>query len=439
MVDIQARTRAQLRTAVGDNLGAYRPGRKGTGGSATAWIDSRFVGDGESTYVGWWVVFTTLVNIGMIRIVDTFDSSAGQFQLRGQTTVTADMNNQAAFFELWEKRYPPDRIHRFLNQAILELTGRAFDPVESLALRLDGTSQRFDIPTGMSMIQNVYYRDSVDSGVIHTCDALFDSNAVTYFKVEKDTQDKKHGNNSLKFTLNNGGDLGAGTFLYDTISSKDISKYDYIEFWVKSSTDTAAGNLKLHLDDGAIIADSTDLETVSIPALSEDTWTFVRAKLTNPELDIAIVSVGLEQDSDLNGSTKYFVWLDDIKVVKNDSAQWERIPRSSWRIDKEDKAIVFDNSVHGISGEAPLKLVGGGKPALLSLAETSDGEISTTEVDDRFVIARATALALAAAGPRSTRGDDVNFHRGQLSFWQREAEMAKRALPFLVDVRHSGA
>ena len=433
MVDIQARTRAQLRAAVGDNLGAYRPGRKGTGGSATAWIDLRFVGDGESTYVGWWVVFTSLVNIGMIRVVDTFDSSTGQFQLRAQTTATSNMNTHSAFFELWEKRYPPDRIHRFLNQAILELTGKAFDPVESLALRLDGTSQRFGIPTGMSMIQNVYYRDSVDSKKIHDCESAFDETVDSNFTVSLDSQDKKHGTNSCKFVIAAG--ASAGDFATDSITSTDISGYDYLEFWIKSTVNVSSvGDLRILLDDTASCG--SPIETLHVPALSADTWTFCRVGLDNPETDTAIISVGLEYETDLGACT---IWLDDIKVVKNDSAQWERIPRSSWRIDKEDKAIVFDNSVHGISGEAPLKLVGGGKPALLSLAETSDGETSTTEVDDRFVIARATALALAAAGPRSTRGDDVNFYRGQLSFWQREAEMAKRALPFLVDVRHSGA
>ena len=89
----------------------------------------------------------------------------------------------------------------------------------------------------------------------------------------------------------------AGDFVTDSITSKNISGYDYIEMWVKSTVATSAGNLKLLLDDSASCA--SPLETLSIPALTADTWTFVRMQLSTPELDTAIISVGLEYDSDL--------------------------------------------------------------------------------------------------------------------------------------------
>ena len=128
----------------------------------------------------------------------------------------------------------------------------------------------------------------------------------------------------------------AGDFVTDSITSKNISGYDYIEMWVKSTVATSAGNLKLLLDDSASCA--SPLETLSIPALTADTWTFVRMQLSTPELDTAIISVGLEYDSDLGACT---VWIDDIAAVKNDTAEWSTLDRRLWKIDKEARDLIL--------------------------------------------------------------------------------------------------
>ena len=422
MAVVQGRTRAQLRQSVGYNLGAIRTGTAYDAGSTTTLISLSILG-GDDTWKGHWLVVDDASST-TTRIVTAYSESAKRLtvqQALSFSTVAGDT------FELWQDIYPPDNINEFLNQAIMDATGAFYDPVEKLDLHTDGHTQRFDIPSGLSMVQNIFYRSKVSSTRLHACGDIFDTNSVTYFSVAKDTEDKKQGSNSLKFTLNDGGDLGQGTFLYDTISSKDISKYDYIEFWVKSSIDTAAGNLKLHLDDGAIVADGSDLETIDIPALSEDTWTFVRAKLTNPELNTAIVSVGLEQDSDLNSSTKYFVWLDDISVVRNDTAQWNQIPRHLWKTDREASDIVLDSVVHGVARYNLLKIIGGDKPALM----TSDSD--TSEVPEFYLIARATELAFAATsgGPQT----DYDGHNNMAGYWSIQASRAKRAIPMLTNVR----
>ena len=146
--------------------------------------------------------------------------------------------------------------------------------------------------------------------------------------------------------------------------------------------------------------------------------------LANPETDTAIISVGLEYDSDLGAC---IVWLDDISVVKNDSAQWERIPRNLWRIDKEAQDIVLDNYVHGVARYNLLKIVGGDKPALL----TADS--SSPEIDEQYLIARATGLAFASAsGGPNTDPDNKNNMAG---FWMGLSSSARRAFPILTDVR----
>ena len=442
MPTIQGRTRKDLRRSIGYNLGAMRIGSATTNGTRTSdnvgtLIDLSLttVIGGNDDHVGKWIVFTSGNNDGDIARVTDYSATSPDTTLTFQADAGVAIEHEIAAgttYELWDMDYSPSMIHDMMNQAVINATGHVYDPVESVAggegsttLHSDGKQLQFDIPSGFSMVQDIYYRDKADSTTLHSCTDTFDTNTVNYFSVSAETEIDKRGS-ALKFTLNDGGDLGAGTFLYDTITSKDISRYDYIEFWIKCSTATSAGNLKIHLDEGAITADGSDFESISVPALTADTWTFIRAKLTNPELNTAIISVGLEQDSDLNSSTKYFVWLDEIRVVRNDTAQWEAVPRNLWKIDREANQIVFDSYFKNF-GYKLLKLVGGDKPALLSTDATA------TEIDDQYIIATATAFALSSAsgGPAT----DPDARRQQAAFWFGISEQSKRAFPMLRNVR----
>jgi hypothetical protein len=147
-------------------------------------------------------------------------------------------------------------------------------------------------------------------------------------------------------------------------------------------------------------------------------------QLSNPETDTAIISVGLEYDSDLGACT---VWLDDISAVANDTADWIKIPRNLWKLDKEAKDVIFDDYVHAVASYSLLKIVGGDKPALLS----SDSD--TSEVNEQYLISAGTARAYAASSGGS--GTDPDQRRSQAGFWFGMANSAKRSLPFLRNVR----
>ena len=158
--------------------------------------------------------------------------------------------------------------------------------------------------------------------------------------------------------------------------------------------------------------------------MSADTWAYTRIALANPETDTAIVSVGLEYDSDLGACT---VWLDDIKAVANDTITWKDVPSQLWRVDKVAQDIVFTTDGVSFMGYNLLKIKGGDKPALL----TSDS--ATCEIDDGYVINKATALALSSmsGGPAT----DPDARRQQAAFYYGMSEQNKRAFPFLVNVR----
>ena len=74
-----------------------------------------------------------------------------------------------------------------------------------------------------------------------------------------------------------------------------------------------------------------------------------------------------------------------------------------------------------------IKLVGGAKPSLLSDDSTSN------EIDDQYVITRATGMALASVGGGNATDPDASAQRA--AFWFGLAEQAKRSFPLLVDAR----
>ena len=326
---IQGRTRSQIRQSIGFNLGAVyvsAPSGSGAGDGSTI-VDNTLVG-GDDTHNGKWVVFSD-DSASTVQITRVSDYTSSSTTLTVSPVLTAQ-SATADSYELWDDDQSPSIINDFINQAIIDASDRIFDPAESLALHTDGHVLRFDIPSGLSMIQNIYYRNSVDAKRLHACASTFDETTDSDFTQALDTKDKRQGAQSLKFTIAVG--ASGGEFVTDSITSTNISGYDYIEMWVKSTVATSAGNLKLHLDNGTVTADGNDLESLNIPALSADTWTFVRMALSNPESDTAIVSVGLEYDSDLGACT---VWIDDIDAVRNDTAQWVKVPRNQWKVDKQ--------------------------------------------------------------------------------------------------------
>ena len=430
MAVVQGRTRAQLRQSIGFNLGAIRTGTAYDAGSTTTLISLRLVG-GDDNYNGKWIVVADVSNSNNTetRIISDYTASAYRLTLQQALSFATAAGDT---FEIWDSIYDPDTINEFINQSILDATGAVYDPIENTSLHSDGKSLRFAVPDNIAMIQNIYYRNSVDFTRLLSLNTVMDESGTSTsaastnanIVVTADTKDKKQGTASNKFVYAAG--ASAGDVSTDSITSKDISGYDYLEGWAKITRSgeaaTSAGNLKILLDDTANCG--SPLETLNVPALTDDTWTFFRVKLANPELDTAIISVGLEYDADLGAAT---VWLDDLSVVKNDTAEWMAIPRNLWKIDKEAKDIVFNNYVHGTARYNLLKIVGGDKPTLLT------SETGTSEIDEQYVIARATALAFASAsGGPTTDPDNKNNMAG---FWMGLSQSAKRAFPLLTNIR----
>ena len=419
MAVTQGKTLEDLRKAVGRNLGKMITGTA-TGGSTSTTVDTSLFG-GDDEYNGSYIHFTSGNKIGTTHRVSDYTSSSQT--LTHKTTTSGAVANLDTY-ELWNDGFNPDVIDEFINQSIWEVTGRVYDPVENLDTHTDRINTRWEIPSGLAMIQDVYYRDKITQKLLHNCNSAFDESVDSDFTITADTEDYKTGSASNKIVIAAG--ASAGDTASDTITTVDISKYDYIEFWIKSSVATSAGNLKIHLVDAGGIEESLD-----VPALTANVWKYCRVALVAPYDNTAITQVRFEYDSDLGACV---VHLDDIKVVKNDTAAWEKLARNTWRIDKQGTTqgastadLVLSDRGRALAGYRLLKIVGGNVPTEFSLDTT------VTEVPERYVVAYATALA-AQAG--SIRQDiDTDGMRTLAGFWHNKASEARNALPFLTSVR----
>ena len=332
-------------------------------------------------------------------------------------------------YELWNDGFDPQVVDELINQSVLEVTGRVYDPVENLDVHTDRINTRWEIPSGLAMIQDVYYRDKITQKLLHNCGTTFDQTPDGDITQSIDTEDYKTGGSSLRLDIATG--LAANDFITDSITSVNISKYDYLEFWIKSTVNTNDADLNIHLDDGTVTGDGNDKEALNVPALTADTWKYCRLALQKPEEDTAIVSIGFKMEVDKGA---FVVHLDDIKVVKNDTAAWEKLARNTWRIDKQGTVqgastadLVLSDRGRALAGYRLLKIVGGNVPTEFSADST------TTEIPERYIIAYATALT-AQAG--STRSDiDTDGMRTLAGFWHNKAAEARNSLPFLTNVR----
>ena len=419
MAVTQSKTLEDLRKAVGRNLGKMITGTTTDTGSNVTARDTKLFG-GDDEYNGSYIRLTSGTYDGTTHRISDYTSSTGTMTFAQMGGVVAS----SVTYELWNDGFDPGIIDEFINQSIWEVTGRVYDPVENLDIHTDRINARWEIPSTVAMIQDIFYRNKFTVKELHNCNSAFDDSVDSNFTITANTEDYKTGSASNKIVIAAG--ASAGDTASDTITAVNLEKYDYIEFWIKSTVATSSGNLKLHLVDAGGIEESLD-----VPALTADTWKYCRVALSNPEDNGAITQIRFEYDSDLGACV---VFLDDIKAVKNDTAVWEKLPRDTWRIDKEGTLqgastadLVLSDRGRALASYRLIKLVGGDNPTEFSADST------TTEVPERYVVAYATALAAQAGSVRQEL--DTDGMRTLSGFWHNKAAEARNALPFLTNVR----
>ena len=323
-------------------------------------------------------------------------------------------------------------IDQFIKQAIMETYGRAYAPVEDISLHLGGgttnTSSanstflrsggdaRFDVPSTIDAIRRIEYRVGVSSQELHACEAAFDESVDADFTVTADTVRKRRGNASVKFVV--AGTVSDGDLVSDSITSINISDKTHVELWVTVENSVASDDLKLRLS--ATANGATETESLTIPAITALTDTFVRIPLANPQDDTAIISIALEYNANSGVNT---IWLDDIQAIDNNSAIWGPVSLRGWRLEPGTSDLIITEEARIDIGYSLLKLIGGDSPLLLA------ADTDVNEIDDEFVVYRATELAYLAKSL-----DNPNYQVQAAQFGQRAA-MRRRHLHRLPGAR----
>ena len=193
-----SKTLTDLRQAVGRNLGKMTTGTA-TGGSTSTTVDTSLFG-GDDEYIGSYIHFTRGNKIGTTHRISDYTSSS---QTLTHKTTTSGAIVSTDTYELWESGFDPDVVDEFIDQAILELAGRSYDPIENLDIHTDGINARWEIPSNIEMIQDVYYRDKFTVKELHNCDTVFTAtnNASGTIVPSVVTEDKKRGSGANKFVL----------------------------------------------------------------------------------------------------------------------------------------------------------------------------------------------------------------------------------------------
>lgn len=411
---VQSVTREEIRLACGYNANAVFEGSTTSGSAGTSDIIDTKLRGATDEHNGKWVIITSGARDGDTARVTATSSDGQTLTVR---PVLGGTLASGVTYELWEKEFRPTLVHNCINQAMHHVTGKAYDPEEDVSLHLHGSERRYPIPSVFGdFISKLERRFGYSSTVIDPCESGWtqQTNVTQAF----DTTQRREGSASLRLVL--AAALGAGSDAASkTITSLDISKYDRIEFWIRSTIAAAAGDFTLRLTSGSTTV------AFNVPALVANTWHFHRVTLNPDDARqlTAVTTVVLRQVVDIGAAT---LWLDDIKAVENSTAKWEEIRQHLWHIDQEAGEIVFKPE-WGTPPYNLLKITGGDKPVLLN------ADATVSEVDPTFVIAKATELVLMATsgGPQL----DPEARRQKVSYWAGVARERILALPIRENAR----
>ena len=414
MAVIVGQTREELRKSIGHNLGAIRVGTMTGSGSTSTGVDAEMP-NADDHENGNHIVFTSGTNDGSIRIQTSYVGSSTTFTTRGDVLAASTADGDT--YESWDEDMPPARVHDMIDRAVRTITRKGAPPSTDISLHTYRDRRNYEFPTAFVGLQHLNYRSSYTWTSIHNCNTVFDELVDTDVTASADGEDYASGNSANKFVLAAG--LGATDIIAsDNISSLDLSGYDTVEFWIKSTVALTAGQLRLRLSASSSAAATT--EDLDIPATSAGTWTRHQVALANPHSDTAIISVGLIHTSDIGAAT---VWLDEVRAFVEDSSIWSRVSRANYTRDKDRRELVLNGAAYSQTRYSLLKMEGYKKPTAL----TADS--STCDVEPEYLIMRTTAWLMRARGNRYAGRREADHLEAERLEGLAELWMSRQRLP----------
>ncbi len=407
---IQDRNRQEIRQAIGYNAGCLKVGEATSNGDTTSLIDAKtfapFADDGIN---GNQIMMRagTAGNIGQTTFVADFaDSGEDATLYPALPSSTADGDT----FEMWSNGVTIEQVNEMINEAMIEVTNECLQDKTDVSFYTEWDIDEDTIPTGFVAIHTVeYVNDLGDTALIDTCDTLWtagDSNTT----VSLDTEQMRTGGACNKFTV--GAGLGINSLIATkAITATNMSNWDTIEFSFRSSITLTSGQLTFCMDDTALCA--SPIEAIDIPAITANTWTRVLLTMGYPNLDTAIISIGIKQVADVGAC---LLWIDDVWGLKAQSRKYRMLHPHWWDIvGGTTKYLKLTPEAKAIIGSPTLLRLKGYQKASLLSDDTTDSTI-----DPDYIIAAVTGRLLMSEA--ITPGLDTKGRMSRAQYWLDQAE-----------------
>lgn len=362
-------------------------------GAATNLVDANLA-DEDDYYNGWSLWFYAGDNINKERTPSDWDLGTNTLTFATVTTAvdTADLA------EL-HRKFTASRYNTVINDAINVAADffliPAVDETLVVAAWKEGDQRakrrEYQIPSGFDYIDSVYIETSPTHELID-CEAIGNEHSNVTRALDDD--DYQQGSASVKHTVSASISDGDVICSFDLSAAEDLSMYQRIGFWIKVSGALAAADLELLLAADSAVA--TPIETIELPAVVANTWTFVRATLAAPLSDTAILSIGFEYDANKKANT---IWIDDIRAVLEGQpyfAKTDKLDHRHWSIIPASIPLLKIHHSHFLKSGAAIRLVGQTHQSVF----TTDAETETCAIPPEFIIQQAMVFLHQSKGQR---------------------------------------
>lgn len=375
-VAIASRTRTQIRQSISKNIGTEQAffGTASTNGSTSTLVDAYgLVGYGDDNLIGC-QIYLTVTATGAVEKAWITDSVSSTGTVTFAPVRTSTTTGQA--YEIYRRPIYAENIHDMIDQAVVDASDEAFVERADTSLATQRDLYEYPIPSGLVGIYRVEYVSSDDSELLSDCNTAW--TAGTNSTVTLDTEQYRVGNACNKITVSAAASTNEVVANVDLASTQDLSGYDTIEMWVKSSVALTAA------DYAFTFVNMVALGSLSFPAVTANTWTKLQLTISSPQTYTAVAGIAITQVVDKGSMTLY---IDDVRISKSGSRIFETIPQNLWSIVRGSTAYLkLSPAARALAGTNKiLKLGGYEKPDLM----TTDASVS--EVDPDYIVNLVTA------------------------------------------------
>ena len=407
-------TREAIRQAVGENLDALHTIRPTISNASTLHIPSYYVSTNDA---GGYVYYKDQQAVVSASVIE---STQGVLSIEPDF-VGITIGDEVEFWT--DQRWGPNRINGLINQAIRECLRKIYTYAPPYYVNATSRSRHLPIPDDWDMVQAVSGRMSFGYGHhfenIYTSEefALESGPAGETVEVEQDFYDYRGLSRAVRTSY-----PVAGSYVLEVqFSTRRLTGMTHYEGWFKATSGITSITMAVrdgtdNLEGPIDIWDGDD---------ADDEWKYVQIPIADPRKIKDADNIRFT----IVAASEGVVWFNGLWGVDQQSVNWQEYDRRAWRIEHSNREIeIIPQSELDQAPWALVRIVGGRDPIPFTDDETD------IEIDDFFLIARATELALSSVS--GSRDTDPDNYRQLSQHWHGRSLQARRsAFPNMVNIR----